>query len=83
LISDLDEKTSHALISVVVAGNSVDHFNRVHKCRQCFLDSLGSSLIQWLNEFFESLQVFYIVFSFIQSLSNSKLNASPLAGSKM
>lgn len=78
LISDLDEKTSHALIGIVVPSNGVDHLDAVHECWQSLFDRLWSSIVKWLDELLKSLKILDIVLSLVESLSNSQLNASPL-----
>lgn len=78
LISNLDEQTSHPLIGVVVTSDGVDHLDAIHQSWQSFLDALGVSFVKRLYEFLECLQVLYIVFGFVESLSNSQLNSLPL-----
>jgi hypothetical protein len=83
LIGNLDEKTSHSLVGVVVASDGVDHLYWVHEGRKSFLDCLRGAFVEGLDEFLKSLKVFDIVFGFVESLSDTKLDAGPLAGSKM
>jgi len=78
LIGNLDEQTSHPLIGVVVTSNGVDHLDTVHQSWQSFLNALGVSFVERLNEFLEGLQVLDIVFGFVESLSDSQLNSLPL-----
>ena len=41
LVRDLDEETGHTLVGVVVAGDCVDHLDRVHEGGKCVLYALG------------------------------------------
>jgi len=83
LVGDLDEETSHALISVVVTGDGVDHLDGVHKGRESVLDALGSTIVKGFDEFLKGLEVLDVVFGLVESLSNAQFNASPLAGGKV
>jgi len=83
LVGDLDEETSHALISVVVTGDGVDHLDGIHKGRESVLDALGSTIVKGFDEFLKGLEVLDVVFGLVESLSNAQFNASPLAGGKV
>jgi copper oxidase (laccase) domain-containing protein len=58
----------------------VDHLDAVHQGWQGLLDGLGSTIVEWLDELLKSLEILDVVFSFVQGLSDSELNASPLGG---
>ena len=83
LVGDFDKQASHALVGVVVARNSVNHLDGIHKGGQGLLNALGSAFIEGLNEFLKCLEVLDVVFSFIEGFSDAELDASPLAGGKV
>lgn len=83
LVGNLDEKSGHSFVGVVVTSDGVDHFNRVHKSRKSLLDGLGCAFVEGFDELFQGLKVLDIVFGFIKSFSNSQLDAGPLASSKV
>lgn len=83
LVSDFDEKASHAFVSVVVSRNGVYHLDRVHQGGQGLLDALGSAFVKGLDEFFKCLKILDVVFGFVERFSDAELDASPLAGSKV
>jgi hypothetical protein len=83
LVGDSNEKTSHALVGVVVASDGVDHLNRVHKCGKSVLDELGGTVVEGLNELLEGLEVLNVVLGLVQSLGNAQLDGSPLGGGEV
>lgn len=83
LVGNLDEKSSHSLVCVVVSSDGVNHLDGVHKGGKSVLDRLGCAFIKWLNELFKSLEVLNVVFGFVEGLSDTELNASPFAGGKV
>jgi len=83
LVGDLDKKTGHSLVGVVVSGDGVDHLDTVHQSWKSFLNGLWGTIVEWLNEFLEGLKILDVIFSLIQRFSDSKLNASPLGGGEV
>jgi len=83
LVGDLDKQTSHTLISVIVSSDSVNHLDTVHQGRQRLLDGHWVTFVKRFNELLKSLQVLNIIFGFVKSFSNSKVDVSPLGGSQM
>jgi len=83
LVGNLDEKTSHSLVCVVVSGDCVNHLDGVHQGGKSVLDGLGCAFIKRFNELFKSLEVFNVVFGFVEGLSDTELNTSPLAGGEV
>lgn len=73
LIRDLNEETSHLVSCVVESCNCVDHLNRIHKSRKSINDLLGSAMVQWVNELFESSQILHIVLCFVQLVSQEQV----------
>jgi hypothetical protein len=61
----------------------MNHFNTIHQCWKNFLDRIWSSIVKRVNELFKSLKIFNIILSFVKSLSNSQLNASPFRCSQV
>jgi len=82
-VGDLDEKTSHSLVGIVVSSNGVDHLNGVHQSWKGVLDGLWSSIIEWLDEFLKSLEVLNVVLGFIKSLSDLEDDVFPLVDGKI
>jgi len=82
LLSDLNEQASHSIVGVVVTGNSMDHLDTVHQCRQCVLDGVRGAFVERLDEFLKSGQVLYVVLGLIECFCNTKLDASPFGGGK-
>jgi hypothetical protein len=78
LVSDLYKEPGHSFIGVVVSGNGVDHLDTVHESWKSLFNSFGISIIEWLDELLKSLKVLNVILGFVESLSNSKFNASPL-----
>lgn len=74
LVGDAGEQASHAVLSVVVASNSVDHLDGVHQSWKSILNLLRVTLVKWLNEFLQGLQIFHIIFGLVEVLSDSQLN---------
>jgi len=83
LIGNFHEEACHSLIGVVVSGNGVDHLDTVHESWKGLFDGVRISIVQRLDEFLKSLKIFDVVFSLIESLSDSELDASPLGGGKI
>ena len=83
MIGDLNKEAGHTLIGVVVPGDGVDHLDAVHECWKRLLDGLWCSIVQWLDEFLKSLKVLDVILSFIECLSDSELNASPLGSGQV
>ena len=50
LVGDLHEETSHALVSVVVSGDGVDHLDRVHEYGEGLLDGYWVAIVERLDE---------------------------------
>ena len=80
LVRDLHEETGHSLVGVVVSGDGVDHLDTVHQSWKGVLDSLWVSVVEWLDEFLESLKILDVIFGLVESFGDSKLNGSPLGG---
>jgi hypothetical protein len=80
LVSDLDKETSHTLVGVVISGDSMNHLDTIHESWKGLLDGLWCSIIKGLNELLKGLEILDVIFSFVESFSNSELNASPLGG---
>lgn len=78
LVGNLDKKTGHSFVGVVVSGDGMNHFDTVHQGWKSLFNAFGVAIIEWFNELFEGLKIFHVVFGFIKCLSNSKFNASPL-----
>ena len=83
LVGNLHEEACHSLIGVVVSGNGVDHLDTVHESWKGLFDGVRISIVQRLDEFLKSLKILDVVFSLIESLSDSELDASPLGGGKI
>lgn len=83
LIGNFHEEACHSLIGVVVSGNGVDHLDTVHESWKGLFDGVRISIVQRLDEFLKSLKILDVVFSLIESLSDSELDASPLGGGKI
>ena len=83
MVSNLDEKSGHSLVSVVVSCDSVNHLDRVHKGGKGVLDGFRSAFVKWLDELFKGLEILNVVFGFVESFSDTELNASPLASGKV
>ena len=83
LVGDLDKEASHAFISVVVASDGVNHLNGVHQDGESLANSVWVTFVEGLNEAFKSLEVLNVVFSLVKVLSDSELNASPVAEGKV
>lgn len=83
LLGDLDEQASHAIVSVIVPGDGMDHLDAVHQGRECVLDRIRGSLIEGLDELLESRKILNIVLGLVESLSDTELDASPLGGGKV
>lgn len=71
LVCNTDKQTGHSLVGVVVASNRVDHLDRVHQSWKGILNALWSSIVQWLDEFFEGLEVLDVVFRLVKSFSDT------------
>jgi len=74
LVGDLHKETGHSLVGVVVSSDSVDHLDTVHESWKGVLDSLGVSVIEWLDEFLKSLEILDVIFGLVESFSDSELN---------
>ena len=83
LVGDFHEEACHSLIGVVVSGNGVDHFDTVHESWKGLFDGVRISIVQRLDEFLKGLKILDVVFSLIESLSDSELDASPLGGGEI
>jgi hypothetical protein len=66
LIGNLLEQIRHRSSSRIVSRNSMNHLNRIHQRRQGLNNSLGSSLIQWLNKLLKNTQVLHIILCLVQ-----------------
>jgi len=77
LVGDFCEESGHSLVGVVVSCDGVDHLDTVHQSWKCLFDCFWISIIEWLNELLESLEILNVILGFIQSFGNSKLNSSP------
>lgn len=80
LVGDLDEKASHALGSVVVAGDGVDHLDGVHQGGESVLDGLGVANVEGLKILLERLEVLDVVLGLREGLSDLVVDASPVGG---
>lgn len=83
LVSDLDEKSSHTLIGVIITSDGVNHLDGVHQGRQGLFDGFGCAFVKGFDKLLKSLKVLDVVLCLIESFSHTKLDASPLAGCKM
>ena len=83
LVGDLDKEASHALVSVVVAGNGVDHLDGVHQDGEGLLDGNWIAIVEGLDEAFESLEVFDVVLGLVEVLSDSQLDGAPVRESEV
>ena len=77
LVGDLSEQAGHSLVGVIVSGDGVDHLDTVHQSWESLFDGIWISIIKWLNEFLESLEILNVILGFVQSLGYSKLDCSP------
>jgi len=77
LVGDFSEKTGHSFVGVVISSDGVDHLDAVHQSWEGLLNGFWISIIEWLDEFLESLKILNVILGFVQSLSNSKLDSSP------
>lgn len=75
LVRDLHEQPCHLVSSVVESGDGVDHFNRVHQRGQRVDDLLGGSVVQRVDEFLKSGQIFHIVLGFVQLVSQLEIKS--------
>lgn len=55
LVGNLNEKSGHSLICVVVARDRVNHLDRVHERGKSLLNGLRCAFVEWLNELFQGL----------------------------
>ena len=83
LLSDLDEETSHTIVSVIVPGNGVNHLNTVHESRKGILDGVRGSFIERLDEFLKSGEILDVILGLIESFGDSQFNGSPLGCSEV
>lgn len=82
-VGDLDEKTGHSLVSVVVSSNGVDHLDGIHQSWKGVLDGLWCAIIEWLNKLLKGLEILNVVLGLVKSLSNLKDDVFPLVNGKI
>ena len=78
LVGDLNEEAGHALVSVVVSGDGVDHLDTVHEHGQGLFDSDWIAIVQRFDETLQRLQVLNIILGFVQVFGDSQLNTAPV-----
>ena len=83
LVGDLDEKTSHSLVGVVVSGDGVDHLDTVHQGWKGLFDGVWGAVLEWIDELLKGLEILNVVLSLVEVLSDSELKTSPLGGGEV
>ena len=78
LLSDFNKQAGHSVVGVVVPGDGVDHFDAIHQSRQCVLYGVGGTVVEWLDELLKGGKILHVIFSFVQCLGNTELDAAPL-----
>jgi len=79
LIRDLNEQRRHAVGRVVISGDRVDHFDRVHQRRQRVDDRAWRALVKGLKKLLECEQILDIVLGFVRGLGEIDIDVFPTA----
>ena len=83
LVGDLDKKSGHSLVSVVVSSNSVDHLDGVHQNGEGLDDGQWVSIVKRLDVALEGQEVLNVVLGLVQLLGDSELDRTPVGDSKV
>jgi hypothetical protein len=65
LVGDFGEESGHSLVGVVVSCDGVDHLDTVHQSWKGLFDCFWISIIEWLNELLESLEILNVILGFV------------------